>query len=103
LTPEIVQRHQQRCGKLVCFLLDPRPVAAYDGILIAINPAIIRRVVLDYLPVQDVMTELVTNRECASAGRAKKIRRQGAGPRLQKQKDPDQQTCCKCPKAQCAS
>src|SRR5258707_7203735 len=26
-----------------------------------------------------------------------------SGSRLRKQKDPDQQTCCKCPEAQCAS
>jgi hypothetical protein len=37
----------------------------------------------------------------AAAGRAKKIRRQGQAldPRSRKQKDPDQQTCCKCPEA----
>jgi hypothetical protein len=35
----------------------------------------------------------------AAAGRAKKKSAAGAGPRSRKQKDSDQQTCCKCPKA----
>ena len=64
-----MKRHEKGGPEFVRLLFDSRPVAPNHTVLVTVDSVIIRVTILDHLAMQDIVSELVTDRKSSSASR----------------------------------